>query len=110
MKTTREDQEFWSNHAAAFQRSGLTRERYCRQHNLKIYSLDYWRKKLKSSSTAVVSNDSTNRWVTLQVADPPSVGPEAGIRMRIGRLAIEVDRGFDHEVLADVLRVAGSVC
>jgi len=110
MKTTREDQEYWSNHAAAFQRSGLTREKYCQQHNLKIYSLDYWRKKLKSSSTVVIGHDSGNRWVTLQVADPPSTGPEAGIRLRIGRLSIEVAPGFDHELLADVLRVAGSAC
>jgi hypothetical protein len=38
------------------------------------------------------------------------MGPEAGIRLRIGRLSIEVAPGFDHELLADVLRVAGSAC
>lgn len=110
MKSAKENQEYWWNHGVAFQKSGLTRPIYCQQNNLKISSLDYWRKKYKSSSAAVVRPDGGNRWVTLQVADQPIVGPGVGIRLRIGRLAIEVESGFDPKLLADVLRVAGSAC
>jgi hypothetical protein len=110
MRATKENQEFWWNHVAAVQKSGLSRRKYCEQNNLKISSLDYWRNKIKSSSTPVVRPDSENRWLTLQVADQPIAGTGIGIRLRIGRLAIDVEPGFDHKLLADVLRVAGSAC
>jgi len=110
MKSAKENQEYWWNHLAALQRSGLSRRAYCQQNNLKISSLDYWRNKCKPSSTAVARRDGGNRWVTLQVGDQPIAGPGARIRLRIGRFAIEVEPGFDPKLLADVLRVAGSAC
>jgi hypothetical protein len=45
-----------------------------------------------------------SKWVTLQVTDAPA--GNAGVRVRIGRYAIEVDPAFNHEVLAEVLKVA----
>lgn len=110
MRATKQNQEFWWNHVAAVQKSGLSRRVYCEQNNLKISSLDYWRNKIKSSADPIVRHESNNRWVTLQVAEQPIVGVGSGIRLRIGRLAIEVEPGFDHKLLTDVLRVAGSAC
>jgi len=46
--------------------------------------------------------------VTLQVSDQET--GDAGIRIRIGRLVIEVEAGFNREDLADVLKIAGSAC
>ena len=45
-----------------------------------------------------------------EVADQAIAGTGTGIRLRIGRLAIDVEPGFDPKLLADVLRVAGSAC
>ena len=37
---------YWSEHIAAWQRSGLPQGAYCRRHGLSQSSLSYWRKRL----------------------------------------------------------------
>ncbi len=70
--------------------------------------LHYWRAKLSDRPAALKKVDKSTQWVTLQVAD--QVAANAGIRLRVGRLEIEVDPGYNRKTLPDVLRVAGSVC
>ena len=108
MKASDERREYWKNQVAEFLKSGLDRKTYCQQKNIKIHQLDYWRAKLKVRPPALKKLDASPQWVTLQVAD--KFAGSSGIRLWIGRLAIEVDPGFSREALADVLRVAGSVC
>jgi hypothetical protein len=103
MNASAEVQDYWKNQIADFLKSGLDRKTYCEQNNLKMHSLDYWRAKLNPKAGVRKKKDSA-KWVTLQVTDPPA--GTAGVRVRIGRYTIEMDPGFNHETLADVLKVA----
>jgi hypothetical protein len=103
MKANDELQDHWKNQVADFLKSGLDRKTYCAQNNLKIHSLDYWRAKLNARPPASKEVDASAKWVTLQVSDRPAGNAGTGIGIRIGRFMIEVDSGFDHGVLADVL-------
>ena len=38
--------EFWKEHLAGWQNSGLTQAAYCRQHTLSLPSFGYWRRVL----------------------------------------------------------------
>ena len=109
MKTRQERLEFWKGHIAGLSKSGLSRRAYCQQNDLSISTFDYWRMKLKTPATALHErSQSHDRWVTLQVADEST--PDSGIRLRIGRVTIEVDPGFNRELLAEVIKIAGSAC
>ncbi len=103
MNASDEVQDYWKNQVTNFLKSGLDRKSYCEQNNLKAHSLDYWRAKLHPKARARKKKTSA-KWVTLQVTDPPA--GNAGVRVRIGRYTIEVDSGFNHEALAEVLKVA----
>lgn len=107
MKANAEVQEYWKNQIAEFLKSGLDRKTYCEQNNLKMHSLDYWRSKLKRRSPTG-DKKAPGKWVTLQVADQEA--GNAGIRIRVGRLVIELDSNFNRDALADVLKIAGSAC
>jgi len=107
MKANAEVQEYWKNQIAEFLKSGLDRKTYCEQNNLKMHRLDYWRSKMKRRPRTR-NKKAPGKWVTLQVADQEP--GNAGIRIRVGRLVIEVEDGFNQDVLADVLRIAGSAC
>jgi hypothetical protein len=108
MKASTELQEYWKHQISDFLKSGLDRKTYCQQNNLKLHCLDYWRAKLSGRPAALKKADKSPQWVTLQVTDRQPAN--AGIRLRVGRLEIEVDPGFSRETLADVLQVAASVC
>ena len=41
---------YWSEHVAAWQRSGLSQGAYCRQFGLSQSSLSYWRKRFGTTS------------------------------------------------------------
>lgn len=109
MKASTELHEYWKHQVAEFLKSGLDRKTYCQQNNLKLHCLDYWRTKFSDQASALKTVDQSPQWVTLQVADPVSA-VNTGIRLRVGRLEIEVNPGFSKETLADVLRVAASIC
>ncbi len=101
--------EFWKGHIAGLSKSGLSRKAYCQQNDLSISTFQYWRAKLKPASTTVEHRSESNKpWVTLQVADDPTC--ENGVRLRIGRVTIEVDPGFNRDLLAEVIKIAGSTC
>lgn len=38
--------EYWQQHIAAWKQSGLSKARYCKQHNISQSALYHWRKKL----------------------------------------------------------------
>ncbi len=110
MKTKFQERlEFWKGHIAGLSKSGLSRRAYCQQNDLSISNLDYWRAKLKPAATITEQRpESDKRWVTLRVSDEPA--RDNGIRLRIGRVTIEVEPGFNRELLADVIKIAGSAC
>ena len=109
MKSKKEIAEFWRHHVQAFIDSGKTRVAYCRENQIQVYQLDYWRRKFKSSK-ANKSPDIRRDWVSLQIHEDHSSDKGTGIRLHIGRLSIEVEPGFNPKLLSELLRVVGTAC
>ena len=105
MKANEETTAYWRQQVQAFEESGLSRVAYCEQNQIKIFQLDYWRHKFAESK----QKSSKPGWIPLRIKES-SAGRSAGIRLRIGKLEIEVSRGFDKELLSEVLRSVGSAC
>ncbi len=104
MKASEETTAYWKEQVQAFQKSGMTRTTYCEQNQIKIFQLDYWRHKFAKPKTA----SSKSGWIPLRVKE--NAEGSDGIRLRIGKLEIEVRHGFDGELLAEVLRIVGQAC
>ncbi|MDN5873842.1 MAG: hypothetical protein L0H29_05605, partial [Sinobacteraceae bacterium] len=45
-------QDFWAGHIEAWQASGQTQTRYCREHQLSLPRFGYWRRKRKAATAA----------------------------------------------------------
>jgi hypothetical protein len=108
MRFSQQITEQWLQLAREFQNSGMTRGQYCKQKQIKIFQLDYWRKQLRKPDLPVRS--STKSWIPLQIKNDRAIEEPSGILLRIGRLTIEVRQGFDRDLLAEVIRVVGPVC
>jgi len=109
MRFNKERAEYWQHHADVFKESGLTRKEYCQNNQIKLYQLDYWRRKLKESQ-ANGNLDTRKDWVPLQIHEDHGTDKGSGIRLCIGRMSIEVEPGFNAELLSEVLRVVSTAC
>jgi len=107
-KVITETNQYWQRHVEAFNSSGLTREAYSKKNRIRVYQLDYWRKKT-SRTNRTRKSDSRNQWLPLQISDEP-IDNNSHIELWIGKVRIEIKRGFDSKLLAEFLRVVGVVC
>ena len=98
----------WQRHVQAFERSGMTRRHYCEQNQIRLYQLDYWRKKVRKVNS--VAETPTTNFIPVRIRDDQAVGQSSVICLRVGRLAIEVRPGFDRDLLAEVIRVVDPTC
>jgi len=97
-------QELWKDRIRAFQSSGLTRRAWCQEHGIPEHQLHYWLNRFKTLDT--IAEPTSNRWVGLDKASLD----DTGVMIQVGELALAVKRGFDHQVLVDVLRALLTVC
>jgi len=109
MKASEERTAYWKQQVEAFEKSGMSRIAFCEQNQLKIYGLDYWRRRF-SEPIRAGADAKTSGWIPLQVKDNAAQEKAESICLRIGKVEIEISRGFDQELLAEVLRVVGPAC
>jgi hypothetical protein len=107
-KATTETNQYWQRHIEAFNSSGLTREAYSKKNRIRVYQLDYWRRKT-SRTNRTQKSDSRNQWLPLQISDEP-IDNNSHIQLWIGKIRVEIKRGFDSKLLAEFLRSVGAVC
>ena len=109
MKASEETIAYWKQQVEAFEKSGMNRNAFCEQNQLKLYGLDYWRRRFSGRKPSKLARAKSG-WIPLQVTDTAGQDRVENIRLRIGKLEIEIRSGFDRELLAEVLRVVGPVC
>ena len=93
----------WKKHVEAWRASGLPQAQYCRQHNLKVHCLVYWRKRFARKNQDPVS------FVQLKLPrELRQPGPSA-IRVAVGGYRIEIQRGFDPDTLKQLIATLGQL-
>jgi hypothetical protein len=106
MKADLEKAARWQRHIKNLKSSGLSRRGYCEKNGLKLSTLDYWCRRLgfcKKRNTEV-RNEAA--WIPLQIGD----NEDSRIHLRVGKITIEIKRGFDSALLADLLHTLGASC
>ena len=88
----------------AAQRSGLPRTEWARAHGVDARSLNAWRMNLERRGQQGPP-ESQLRLVELVSGEAPVTSAGSGVRLVVGDLVVEVDRGFDPGTLGRVLDV-----
>lgn len=99
--SNKQKQELWNERIQEFRASGLNQKAWCEEQGLQIGQLGYWLRKSKTEA-----NSNNGRWLNLNTIAPSG----SGISLRIGSMVLEIERGFDQEVLADVVHSLMTVC
>ncbi len=75
--------EQWAKRMRAWERSGQTRAAFCRSRGLNLNTFDYWRRALRSTSTALVPVVVAPTVDTQSVAAVIEVVLPDGLRVRV---------------------------
>ncbi|PZN12862.1 MAG: IS66 family insertion sequence hypothetical protein [Proteobacteria bacterium] len=99
--------QFWAARIADYRASGLTMSAWCAANHCTIDQLKYWLYKAKKLPPSP-SSPSPTRWVPLTVADGhPKSDVSSSLVIYIGKARIELQAGFDLELLREVVRALG---
>lgn len=96
-------QNEWEQRILDYHHSGLSIVAWCREHSLPVSRFYYWRRRLNLKPK---TNNAAVKWLPLDVktsiGDPKSVIIHVG---DVGQISVEVQDGFDHELLGQVVKV-----
>jgi hypothetical protein len=87
--------------AAEYEASGLTREAFCNQRDVRLKTLDRYVTRYRKQRA---DGSEPQRWVAVEVSAPGGSGSELAVLLSTGR-RIEVKRGFDAGTLRQLVAV-----
>lgn len=100
----KEKRRLWKERVEVFLASGQNQRAWCQEHGLPAHQLGYWLRKFKDEARELPPDN--DRWVSL----PGTASFGSGVSLRIGDLVVDVESGFDKQLLVDVVRALMAVC
>ena len=95
--------KLWERRFKEFESSGKTIAAWCKEHSVKENQFFYWRKKLCSDQA---EPNQPVKWLHVDLDNSHEEEPVAdSISIHIGKVTIEVNKGFDKQLLQDILKV-----
>jgi hypothetical protein len=96
----------WEERIAAFQTSGQTVSGWCRERDISEHQMRYWLRRILPKR-AKTQESVSSHWVQV---DSSGNTARSGISLCIGNVTLDVQPGFDQQVLVEVLRSLMSLC
>ncbi|MCB9658385.1 MAG: hypothetical protein H6726_12120 [Sandaracinaceae bacterium] len=102
----------WPDHVRAWRASGDTARAYCAAHGLNVNRLWSWSARMQDEKKAARKIAKSGAGIRMALVRPTrptvtatSVTRGTGVRLSVGAVRVEVERGFDEETLSRVLAV-----
>lgn len=96
----------WVKRLARMKSSGLSGVAWCAREGVSYHKFRYWRDRI--GTPAKVAAPTTPTWLELSPACELPGSASDGLVIRIGEAVIELRRGFDPELLREVVRALAS--
>ncbi len=106
MHKKEENCEKWTEIISRQKLSGLTQTKWCAENDINIHNFRRWLSRLKKT----IQPDeelSIHKWTTL-IPVLPKDSSNVPIKVSLGNISIEVNRGFDAELLKNVVATLSS--
>jgi hypothetical protein len=90
----------WRDRLEDFAHSEMTVQQWCDFNALPVHQYYYWRRRLAAPKTDHHDNPT---WMALSVIEPTSLPTPTGLTLRIAGAQIEINAGFDPQLLRAVV-------
>lgn len=102
-------EKMWESRIEQFKQSGQKLTKWCSINKIRVDTFSYWLAKEKND--AAPKGVDTSQWVSLKIIDnTPELPSESRLTIKIGKAVIDINRGFNPEILLDVVKVLNEVC
>ena len=102
----KQKRHLWKERITLFQKSGQSVAEWCSEQDIPEHQLRYWlRKNVDKESSTCTSSKS--QWVALE---PFEESTFTGVTLRVGSVCLDIQRGFEPQVLIDIVRCLASLC
>ncbi|QVK16922.1 IS66 family insertion sequence element accessory protein TnpB [Mycoplasmatota bacterium] len=92
----------WKERIEEYQKSGLSKSKWCRENGYKLHQLLYWIKKNNQNENQAQEIN----WIPIPVNhEMVEMNEEKCITIKIGKCNIKVEPGFNGNHLKDVVKV-----
>lgn len=101
--------ELWQQRVEEFENSGQAATVWCREKELKVNQLRYWRRKFnKVASTTTPATTNSLQWQPIEIGQHEA--SESKIEIRVGKATIEAKSGFNKKLLQDLVEALTELC
>ncbi len=98
--------QLWEERLLDLKASGLSGRAWSKEKGIPVNQVYYWTRKLRSKP--MTDEPNSKRWVGLEPVFANDT--DTGVSICIGHVTLAVKRGFDHRVLAEVVRTLMTIC
>ena len=97
----------WMKRLAEMKSSGMSGMAWCAQEGISYHKYRYWRDRIVSPGK--IAAQATPTWLELSLASElPIPSASDGLVVHIGEVVVELRRGFDSELLREIVRALAS--
>lgn len=105
MESVQNTRGTWEERIRAFKLSGQNAAQWCRENDVPANQLRYRLRKEREQNPHPGKSKAT--WIAVPTSASSS---SSGVSLRIGTVDVKVDRGFDPDVLSEVIRALLEEC
>lgn len=103
--TREEKRKEWTRKVDLFEKSGLSMLEWCEENGEVYNSLRRWKEIISGNKQTV--NTSEDKWVSIDI--PAAKTYNKSIKVSINEFTVEIDTGFNKDLLTDVFKVLKTV-
>jgi hypothetical protein len=109
MSPKEQRQHEWQVRVSDFQSSGLKMTHWCSANQVNLEQMKYWTRKFKKVS-AVAPIAPSKPFIPLTALEPDSRTTNSSLVVRIGLASIEIQPGFDSQLLHEAIEAISRSC
>lgn len=109
MSPKEQRQSVWEARVSEFKASGLKMTLWCSNNGINLEQMKYWMRKFKKFSTAAASSPAKT-FVPLTTIEPTSSVAGPPLIVRVGNARIELQSGFDPQLLRKAVEALSTSC
>ncbi|NOU88652.1 IS66 family insertion sequence element accessory protein TnpB [Paenibacillus sp. LMG 31460] len=102
-------QREWEVRVSDFKSSGPKMTHWCSANHVELEQMKYWTRKLKMVS-AVATISSSQTFVPLTAIEPASCTATSSLVVQVGIASIELQPGFDPQLLREAVEALSRSC
>ena len=109
MSPNEKRQHEWEVRVSDFNSSGLKMTHWCSANHVNLEQMKYWTRKFKKAS-AFASAGPSPSFIPLTAIEPFSRTPISSLVVQVGPASIELQPGFDPQLLRDAVEALSRSC